>query len=218
MKKVIEWLLPCVVFPFKILKLDKFMKKAIEWLWFPFKILTQDKFLSLWILTSLVAGFLPDIFSFLTGYNIGTENYYIFSMTMLIPSLSDSFTYLYKACKELTKDKSEDKGIDDDEKSKVLPFLGERTAMLHVLILSAISCIAMAVMLMLYSGQYKDIKSLQYLFVLFSVYLAFYYRCIDSIVQHPDSYSEVEEQEIEAMSEQSKSATSVETNGKEVAL
>ena len=198
------------------------MKKVIERLGtyaaFPFKILIQDKFLFLWILTSIVAGFLPDIFSLLTGNNIGTQNYYIFSMTMLIPSLSDSFTYLCKAYKELTKDKSEDEGIDDDEKSKVLPFLGERTAMLPVLILSAISCIAIFVMLMLYSGQYKDIKILQFSFGAVSIYLAFYYRCIDSIVQHPDSYSNVEVREMKKMSEQSKSTTSVETNGKEVAL
>ena len=59
---------------------------------------------------------------------------------------------------------------------------------------------------------------LQYIFAAISIYLAFYFFCVNRIVQSPESYSEYENKKLQNMKIQSKATTSVTTGGKEVDL
>ena len=102
--------------------------------------------------------------------------------------------------------------------NQMLPYIGKTSAILEALVIFLISITLIFVMSMLYIGQYQNFMWLQYIFAAISIYLAFYFFCVNRIVQSPESYSEYENKKLQNMKIQSKATTSVTTGGKEVDL
>lgn len=184
----------------------------------PYKIFLQDKKLIIWLFTSILAGCYLKFLNFILGKNIeqfpGSGTFYIFAITILLPTISECVIYLIDEIHTILKERSERKQVEN----QMLPYIGETSALYEAIVILLISFFLIFVMTLFYIGQYQNLKWLQYIFAAISSYLAFYFFCVNRIVQSPESYSEDENKELQNMKIQSKETTSVTTHGKEVEL
>lgn len=184
----------------------------------PYKILLQDKKLIIWLMTSIFAGFFSKFLNVIVGKNIehfpGSGTFYIFAITILLPTISECVIYLVDESHTILKERREREQVEN----QMLPYIGETSALCEAIVILVISGVLIFVMTLFYIGQYQNLMWLQYIFAAISIYLAFYFFCVNRIVQSPESYSEYENKELQNMKIQSKETTSVTTHGKEVEL
>lgn len=194
------------------------MKKFWTRVQMPYKIFLQDKKIIIWLLASISAGFFSKFLDVLLGKNIeqfpGSGTFYIFAITTLLPTISECVIYLIDEILTFLKERSKKEQVEN----QMLPYIGKTSAILEALVIFLISITLIFVMSMLYIGQYQNFMWLQYIFAAISIYLAFYFFCVNRIVQSPESYSEYENKKLQNMKIQSKATTSVTTGGKEVDL
>ena len=194
------------------------MKKFWTRVQMPYKIFLQDKKIIIWLLASISAGFFSKFLDVLLGKNIeqfpGSGTFYIFAITTLLPTISECVIYLIDEILTFLKERSKKEQVEN----QMLPYIGKTSAILEALVIFLISITLIFVMSMLYIGQYQNFMWFQYIFAAISIYLAFYYFCVNRIVQSPESYSEYENKKLQNMKIQSKATTSVTTGGKEVDL
>lgn len=194
------------------------MKKFWTRVQMPYKIFLQDKKIIIWLLASISAGFFSKFLDVLLGKNIeqfpGSGTFYIFAITTLLPTISECVIYLIDEILTFLKERSKKEQVEN----QMLPYIGKTSAILEALVIFLISITLIFVMSILYIGQYQNFMWLQYIFAAISIYLAFYFFCVNRIVQSPESYSEYENKKLQNMKIQSKATTSVTTGGKEVDL
>lgn len=169
-------------------------------------------------MTSIFAGFFSKFLNVIVGKNIehfpGSGTFYIFAITILLPTISECVIYLVDESHTILKERREREQVEN----QMLPYIGETSALCEAIVILVISGVLIFVMTLFYIGQYQNLMWLQYIFAAISIYLAFYFFCVNRIVQSPESYSEYENKELQNMKIQSKETTSVTTHGKEVEL
>lgn len=194
------------------------IKKVWTRVQMPYKIFLQDRKLIIWLITSILAGFFSKFLNVILGKNVeqfpGSGTFYIFAITMLLPTISECVIYLIDESQTILKERREREQVEN----QILPYIGETSALYEAIVILFISVILIFVMTLFYIGQYQNLMWLQYIFAAISIYLAFYFFCVNRIVQSPESYSEDENKELQNMKRQSKETTSVTTHGKEVEL
>ena len=201
------------------------MKKyivLIDCIVFPFKILTKDSVLWLWIITTLLAGFFTVFTDLLLGKPvsevINQGIIYIFSITLLIPVISDSIIYL---CSEDKKLEAEVKFKYNSEK-KLLPIINKYSITKYLALILFFDIMVMLVSILLYAGTYKSNVWIQCMIGVVSLYITFYYFCLNRVSQYPQNYNEYIQNEnkgIETLEAKEQKASSfTNDNGNEVTL
>lgn len=184
----------------------------------PYKIFLQDKKIIIWLIASIVAGFFSKFLNVIVGRDVeqfpGSGTLYIFAITILLPTISECIIFLIDEAHTLLKERGERGQVD----IRNLPYIGASSALTETIGILALSGALIFCMTLFYIGEYQNLMWLQYLFAAISIYLAFYFFCVNRIVQSPESYIEYEKKELQNMKRQSKETTSVTTRGKEVEL
>lgn len=186
----------------------------------PFRILKRDKSLYIWLVITFLTGFINQFLEFFSGEKVVEESnsglFYIFSVTILIPTVSDSLVSIWKELSKFLKERKDNNSTDKEFVE--LPYLEETSAIRHTFIIGIVAIFLIFFMSIMYFGKCKNATFLQFIFSVVSIYLAFYYKCIDSIVQHPESYIKNEEKEVKELQSQSKKTNSIQNKGKEIVL
>ena len=184
----------------------------------PYKIFLQDKKIIIWLITSILAGFFSKFLNAILGKNVeqspDSGTLYIFAITTLLPTISECVIYLVDEIHTILKERREREQVEN----QILPYIEETSALYEAVVILLISFVLIFVMTLLYIGEHQNLMWLQYIFAAISIYLAFYFFCVNRIVHSPESYTEDENKELQNMQRQSKETTSVTTRGKEVDL
>ncbi len=189
---------------------------------FPFEILIKDSVLWLWIITTLLAGFFTVFTDLLLGKPVSAVInqgiIYIFSITLLIPVISDSIIYL---CSEDKKLEAEVKFKHNNER-KLLPIIKKYSITTYLALILFFDIMVMLVSILLYAGTYKSNVWIQCMIGVVSLYITFYYFCLNRVSQYPQNYNEYIQNEnrgievLEAKEQEASSFTN--DNGNEVTL
>lgn len=184
----------------------------------PYKIFLQDKKIIIWLITSILAGFFSKFLNAILGKNVeqspDSGTLYIFAITTLLPTISECVIYLVDEIHTILKERREREQVEN----QILPYIEETSALYEAVVILLISFVLIFVMTLLYIGKHQNLMWLQYILAAISIYLAFYFFCVNRIVHSPESYTENENKELQNMQRQSKETTSVTTRGKEVDL
>lgn len=185
----------------------------------PFSVLKSDKSLSVWLVITLLTGFFSQILEIISGEKVVEESnsglFYIFSVTILIPTVSDSLVFIWKESSKFLKERKDN---NTNKEFVELPYLEETSAIRHTFIIGIVAIGLILLMSIMYFRKCQNATIIQIIFSVGSIYLAFYYKCIDSIVQHPESYIKNEEKEVKELQSQSKKTNSIQNKGKEIVL
>lgn len=193
-----------------------------EVLFFPFKVLNKDRVLWIWIIATLLAGFFTIFSDLLLGKAINeTFNQgiiYIFSITLLIPVISDSIIYL---CSEDKKAEAEI-NFEHNREKKLLPIIKKHSITTYLSLILFFDIMVMLVSTLLYLGKYKSTMWIQCIIGIVSLYITFYYFCLNRVSQYPQNYNEYiknEQKGIEILENKEREASSfTNDDGNEVAL
>lgn len=162
----------------------------VEVLSFPFKVLKIDKVLTFWIISTLLAGFFTFFSDILSGkktnetFNQGII--YVFSITLLISVISDSIIYLLS---EYKKEEAE-MNFGIISKKKLLPIIKKYSITSYIVVILFFSVNIIVASIILYSGNNKYNKMLQLIIGVVSLYISFYYFCLNRVSQYPLNYNE----------------------------
>lgn len=182
----------------------------------PFSILKRDKSLYVWLVITLLTGFFNQILETISGEKVVEESnlglFYIFSVTILIPTVSDSLVFIWKEINKFLKERTDN---NTNKEFVELPYLEETSAIRHTFI---IGIVAIGLILLMSIMYFRKCQNVTIILSVLSIYLALYYKCIDSIVQHPKSYIKNEEKEVKELQSQSKKTNSIQNKGKEIVL
>lgn len=189
---------------------------------FPFKVLNVERVLWLWIIATLLAGFFTIFSDFLLGKAINeTFNQgiiYIFSITLLISVISDSIIYL---CSEDKKAEAEI-NLEHSREKKLLPIINKHSINTYLSLILFFDIMVMLFSILLYLGKYKSTIWIQCIIGIISLYITFYYFCLNRVSQNPQNYDEYiknEQKVIETLENKEREASSfTNDDGNEVAL
>lgn len=176
-------------------RLKKNMCLLSKILGFPFNVLSQDKVLWIWIITTILAGF----FTVFSDIFLGRELYesfsqgivYIFSITLLIPVISDSIIYFYSEDRKVEAEQN----VEHITKKKLLPIIKKYSITRHLSLILFFDVMIMLFSVLLYLGNYKTNICFQVLAGIISLYITFYYFCLNRVIQYPQNYNDYIENE-----------------------
>lgn len=169
--------------------------KLVQTLLFPLSSLYKEFFLVIWIVTTLFGGLFTLFADFLLGKStaisetIETGNIYIFSITLLIPTVADCLLFFNaeEKSREYKESKQSEYQSDEIEK-KLVPLLNIKTITKHVIVILALSLLVIVVSMFLYLGEYKSKETPQIVSAILSVYISFYYYCLNRVSQYKNNY------------------------------
>lgn len=197
--------------------------KLVQTLLFPLSSLYEEFFLVIWIVTTLFGGLFTLFADFLLGKStaisetIETGNIYIFSITLLIPTVADCLLFFNAEEKSRKYKESKQSEYQSDEiEEKLVPILNIKTITKHVIVILALSLLVIVVSMFLYLGEYKSQETPQIVSAILSVYISFYYYCLNRVSQYKNNYGnndylEDEKKEMEKIKVEAKSKYSSET-------
>lgn len=163
------------------------------------------------------------IFSdFLLGKNVN-ETFsqgiiYIFSIALLIPVISDSIIYL---CSEDKKAEAE-ANLEHNSEKKLVPIIKKHSITTYLSLILFFDVMMMLVSTLLYLGNYKSTIWIQCIIGVVSLYITFYYFCLNRVIQYPQNYNEYiksEKKDIETLENKEREVSSfTNDNDNEVVL
>lgn len=168
-----------------------------RYLSFPLKSLLIDKFLFIWIVTTFVGGLFTLFADFLLGKEhavvdtLKTGNVYLFSITLLIPTVADCLLFFpaEEGNREYNAKIQQDPSVKESLE-ELIPLLKIKSITRHVVVILALSLLVIFISLFLYLGEYKEKVSFQIISAFFSVYISFYYYCLNRVSQYKHNYEE----------------------------
>lgn len=174
-----------------------FVLRLFKTLIFPFRLLCQEFFLAIWIVTTLFGGLFTLFADFLLGIStavqetIQTGNIYIFSITLLIPTVADCLLFFYaeEKYREYMENKQSEFQTDKIEKEMV-PLLNIDKITKYVIVILSLSFLVIVISMFLYLGKYKSEVTPQIVSAVLSVYISFYYYCLNRVSQYKHNYKE----------------------------
>ena len=199
-------------------------KKFSNIIKFPFIILEKDKIVSVWLFTTILAGFFTNFSQFLRGERIEDSikqgNIYIFSITLLITVLSDAIIYLLSEDKKLEANKRLRE--TSTENNKLLPVISKNSITSYLYLIILFVFVILITSLLLYSGKYRTNSIIQILIAVISIYGTFYYYCLNRLTQYPQNYEdylETENKEMENLDKNNEEIKSFKNDtGKDVSV
>lgn len=191
---------------------------------FPFIILGKDQIIWCWLVTTIIGALFTIISQFLIGEPIEDTfqqgNIYIFSITLLITVFSDTVIYLFSEDKKLEANKKLRELKIEDE--KLLPIIGKASINSYLLLILLIITLILITSLLLYSGRYRCNSIIQLVIFLFSIYISFFYYCLNRLIQYPQNYEdylETENKEMENLDKNNEEIKSFKNDtGKDVSV
>lgn len=174
-----------------------FVLRLIKTLLFPIRLLSQEFFLAIWIVTTLFGGLFTLFADCLLGIStavqetIQTGNIYIFSITLLIPTVADCLLFFYaeEKSRENMENKQSEFQTDKIEKEKV-PLLKIDKITKYVIVILSLSFLVIVISMFLYLGKYKSEVTPQIASAILSVYISFYYYCLNRVSQYRNNYKD----------------------------
>lgn len=168
-----------------------------RYLIFPIRSLVIDKFLFIWIVTTFFGGLFTLFADSLLGKEhavadtLKTGNVYLFSITLLIPTVADCLLFFpaEEGNREYNAKIQQDSSVKESVE-ELIPLLKIKSITRHVVVILALSLLVIFISLFLYLGEYKEKISFQIISALFSVYISFYYYCLNRVSQYKHNYEE----------------------------
>lgn len=174
-----------------------FVLRFLRTLLFPFRLLNQEFFLAIWIVTTLFGGLFTLFADVLLGIptaveeTIRTGNIYIFSITLLIPTIADCLLFFYaeEKYREYMENKQNEFQTEKIEKEMV-PLLNIDKITKYVIVILSLSFLVIVISMFLYLGKYKSEATPQIVSAILSVYITFYYFCLNRVSQYKNNYKD----------------------------